>query len=160
MLCSVKNCGKHAVARGWCSKHYTRWTKYGDPLKALRPKKEPGERVIDNDGYVRLRGNKHEHIEVAERALGHPLPQKAQVHHVNENRQDNRGTNLVICPDAAYHKLLHRRAAAFDACGHATWMRCSYCKGWDDPANMYVWKYLAFHRECRNSYRSQRNTSI
>lgn len=31
--CSIRGCGLRAKSRGWCVKHYTRWKKYGDPLK-------------------------------------------------------------------------------------------------------------------------------
>lgn len=51
----------------------------------------------------------YEHILVAERALGHFLPPRAQVHHVDENNRNNANRNLVICQDVAYHKLLHVR---------------------------------------------------
>lgn len=30
--CSVEGCDRTAVARGWCSKHWKRWRKYGDPV--------------------------------------------------------------------------------------------------------------------------------
>lgn len=30
--CSIKGCGKPLRARGWCTKHYKRWRKHGDPL--------------------------------------------------------------------------------------------------------------------------------
>lgn len=29
--CSVEGCEHHAVARSWCSRHYQRWYKHGDP---------------------------------------------------------------------------------------------------------------------------------
>lgn len=32
-LCSIADCGNKAVARGWCSKHWARWRKHGDPHK-------------------------------------------------------------------------------------------------------------------------------
>ena len=32
--CSVDKCEAVVVARGWCSKHYTRWKKHGDPHNA------------------------------------------------------------------------------------------------------------------------------
>lgn len=43
----------------------------------------------------------------AEAALGKPLPHGAQVHHADGSLDAN--APLVICQDAAYHKLLHQR---------------------------------------------------
>lgn len=48
----------------------------------------------------------YEHVLRAERALGRVLPHGAQV---DGNRRNNANSNLVICPDAAYHRLLHSR---------------------------------------------------
>ncbi len=96
-----------------------------------------------------------EHVLVAERALGKPLPPGAIVHHSDENRSNNRNDNLVICQDHAYHRYLHRRMRALKESGHADWYMCSYCKRFDDPANMHVRPFgsagrhaYAFHREC------------
>lgn len=50
------------------------------------------------------------HRVVVERVLGHALPERCPVHHVNEDKTDNRNGNLVACEDDAYHKLLHYRA--------------------------------------------------
>ena len=63
-------------------------------------------------GYIQMthRGRtRYEHILIAEKAFGGPLPQGAEVHHVNEIKTDNRNQNLVICENNAYHKLLHAR---------------------------------------------------
>lgn len=30
-LCSIPNCGKPRIGRGWCEGHYRRWRKHGDP---------------------------------------------------------------------------------------------------------------------------------
>lgn len=32
MICSIEDCESLVMARSWCSKHYQRWYKYGDPL--------------------------------------------------------------------------------------------------------------------------------
>lgn len=133
-----------------------------------------GGRRIDRQGYVRLYRPDHpraatngyapEHVVVVEEALGHPLPEGAQVHHVNEDRADNRPVNLVACQDNSYHKLLHQRQRALEACGYAGWLKCVQCKIYDDPANMYVLpaklgghQRRAFHRECdRKAQRERR----
>lgn len=31
-VCSIEGCGRRPCARGWCSKHYCRFQKHGDPL--------------------------------------------------------------------------------------------------------------------------------
>lgn len=36
--CSIDNCERSAIARGWCGAHYRRWHKYGDP-RAVAPRK-------------------------------------------------------------------------------------------------------------------------
>lgn len=59
----------------------------------------------------------YEHILVVEAAIRHHLPVSAKVHHINENRRDNRPRNLVACEDQAYHSLLHRRLRVLRAGG-------------------------------------------
>jgi hypothetical protein len=52
-----------------------------------------------------------EHIYLAEKAIGKPLPKGAEVHHMNGKQWDNHTPfNLVVCPNRDYHMLLHRRA--------------------------------------------------
>lgn len=33
--CSINGCEKAVLARGWCSTHYSRWNKHGDPLTSM-----------------------------------------------------------------------------------------------------------------------------
>lgn len=36
--CSIPDCGGQVVARGWCSRHWQRWRRYGDPLGSAPPR--------------------------------------------------------------------------------------------------------------------------
>ena len=119
----------------------------------------PDHPRADGYGYVPA------HIAVVEKALGKRLPESAVVHHVNEDKADNRRTNLVACQDQNYHLLLHVRLRALRACGNPGWRRCPYCKRYDDLANMRphhsrrrpnpTWYHLA----CNASYRRERGYS-
>lgn len=62
-----------------------------------------GHPRADVNGYVM------EHVLIAEKALGKPLEEKHPVHHFNEIKSDNANSNLVICEDKPYHRLLHAR---------------------------------------------------
>lgn len=59
-----------------------------------------------------------EHILVAEKALGKKLPVDAVVHHMNKDPADNfTPFNLIVCPDQAYHMLIHRRMRDYEMFG-------------------------------------------
>lgn len=53
MTCSVEGCENKRSARGWCSKHYARWSRTGDPLLVVAPKKYKGksfDELVDSSG--------------------------------------------------------------------------------------------------------------
>lgn len=156
--CSVPDCGRIVrSARGWCCTHYARWLATGDLGGAIRQQAPNGGGHKRRDGYVVLdfSGEKKlAHVALAESALGRRLPAGAEVHHIDEDPSNNSPENLVVCPDAAYHKLLHQRQRAFDACGHYDWRRCHICKKYDAPQNMWTSRKKAHHRAC-DSTRAQ-----
>jgi hypothetical protein len=67
--------------------------------------------VVRHRGHTRAnsQGQVLAHLVIAEHALGKPLPPSAEVHHVDGNPTNNAHSNLVICEDRLYHKLLHYR---------------------------------------------------
>ncbi len=152
MICSVESCNKPKQKRQWCDVHYRRFMKYGDPLITKKRANGEGFNALGYIGYQINGVKKFEHVLVAEKALGKELPPGAVVHHVNEIKSDNRPENLVICPDRAYHNLIHARMRAMDACGDPNKRFCKYCKQYDDLNNLK--KYvngtsgIYFHPQC------------
>jgi len=114
---------------------------------------EPNHQRAGYNNYV------PEHILIAEKILGHPLHPFVVIHHPNGN-QDN--SIFVICENQAYHLFLHRRLRALMACGHPSWRKCKFCKEYDAPENLYIFKngeYVSgsniYHEKCRNEYRKK-----
>lgn len=121
-----------------------------------------GGRRTTSHGYALVRrvgDYVYEHIDKAEKALGHSLPEGAEVHHVNRIKSDNSNTNLVICQDSAYHQLLHARQRAYDATGNASMMKCRLCKQWETPEllqRVSTRRHMAHHAKCNREDLSRR----
>ncbi len=159
--CKIADCSGVAKARGLCSKHHDRFLRHGDPLKTVRRPKGSGTIRSRGDCYVTVAGRHvFEHVLIAERALGKPIPPGACVHHVDENPSNNNTSNLVICPNQEYHSLLHVRARALSESGHAEWRKCKRCKKYGPPDSMAIYKNEAVHPECNRAHaRKYRSTA-
>ena len=103
-------------------------------------------------------GGVYAHRRIAEAALGKPLPEGAVVHHVDEDKKNNANSNLVICPSAAYHALLHVRMKVMDNGGDPDkdkW--CSYHKKVEPMDGFsFIKSRGCYHNMCRqatNEYR-------
>lgn len=120
--------------------------------------------VKNTGGYIYLYMPRHpnsigtgyiaEHLFLAIKALGKPLPLKCIVHHHDENKGNNNPRNLVVCENDSYHKLLHSRMRAKKYSGNPSWRKCRHCNQWDSQNNLYIsekWKY-ANHRKCHAEY--------
>lgn len=133
-----------------CCPHYDRWCRLNP--SAVKKRGANGTGHVNKVGRTILVVNGKKrllHVLIAERALGGPLPPGVEVHHIDEDKKNNEPSNLVICPDAAYHKLLHQRQRAFNACGHYDWRKCQFCQKYDDPKNdMWISRKKAYHKAC------------
>lgn len=137
-------------------------------MKKRRGNAWKGGRFVQRNGYVLVWEPDHpnaysygyvfEHVRVVASALGRPLCGTEEVHHVDENKSNNANSNLVLCPDRAYHMLLHRRLRAYKAVGDPNARLCKYCKRYDLPQNLKIYAQTQPHHiECNRSWqRSQR----
>ncbi|WP_169119167.1 HNH endonuclease [Aromatoleum anaerobium] len=133
---------------------------YGAPTAGTF-RAENGAGTVISSGYrsIHVSGRRAlEHVAIAERALGKRLPRTARVHHVDGDRLNNAPTNLVICPNDAYHALLHRRQEAMDVAGNPNYRKCQFCKTWDSPENLRLVSLGGYHTKCKNDYQSARRS--
>lgn len=98
------------------------------------------------DGYV------YEHILVASQAMGKPVPDYADVHHVNGDKTDNRPQNLVVC-SRSYHQILHKRTKALEETGDPNSVRCWLCHRWGGREQLSVPENGSpYHKDCAARY--------
>lgn len=153
-------CGRLVNLAPWNSNDRG-WAK-GEPVKFMSGHNSKGQNnpawkggVVKENGYFRVRhpeAKKYEqyHRRLVEEIIGKQLPITAVVHHHNRDGYDNSPGNFVVCQDRNYHNLIHRRMRAYFACGHPTWIKCPYCKGYDDPLKMKVDKRgYGYHQSCK-----------
>lgn len=122
-----------------------------------------GGRTTLGGGYIGIKSPSHprtqhptgfvcEHVVIAERALGRPLLGRHPVHHVDGDAGNNANTNLVICQDGNYHKLLHVRLRVVQAGGDPNTDKvCCYCKEAKPRSEFYPSRATSdgLHSGCR-----------
>lgn len=94
------------------------------------------------NGYV------YDHILIGEKVLGKSLTSGVVIHHFPSIKNF---TNLIICQNKSYHKLLHRRYRAFLVSGNPNFRKCFVCKNYDDPKNLH----RNYHKKCWNIYHKE-----
>lgn len=104
-LCSVEGCEKPTIGKQLCSMHLSRLKTKGDVGSAESLRVKDG-RLLRRDGYVGVFMPNHpnangdgyvlEHRLVMAEALGRPLAERENVHHINGVRSDNRPENLEL----------------------------------------------------------------
>lgn len=84
-VCIIEGCGKPHATRGWCSAHYSRWKRHGDPLHVFASRTGPnatnwqGTAITYSAAHLRVRkatecqacGSIRERLEAA---LRHNVP--------------------------------------------------------------------------------------
>jgi hypothetical protein len=131
--CAIPGCTKRYKQNGYCTTHYKRWQRWGDPLKTRFQRSPNGTRKPDQSGYLMRRDpvtgkRRAEHLIAWEVANG-PIPKGYQVHHINEVKTDNRIENLEL--KTVVDHVLHHHPKRF------AWSRnypaCQDCGTTDRP---------------------------
>jgi hypothetical protein len=159
--CSVQDCEILANrGNGMCEKHYYRLRRHGDVEKRLRNANGEGTAIkVGKYSRVTINGERVQaHVAIVEAVLGRSLPAGAEIHHVNEDKTDNRHENLVVCPDRAYHQLLHARTRALDSCGDANKRTCRHCHEYDSLDQLVKNGTSYYHLACAAGYQREYKT--
>lgn len=151
--CYVDDCMFMSTVKGLCPNHYKLLLSHGDPLTKKRRANGEGFIAAGYKGHIKNAAKFFEHIEVAKKMYGGPLPEGSIVHHKDGSRDNNSEDNLVICKDRAEHLVLHLNMKALAACGHEEWRRCIYCKQYDSLDNLMhkgIQRHKFYHQKCRS----------
>lgn len=126
--CSIDGCGRTTIARGWCTRHWQRWRKHGDPTidlspdaKAARTLEAKGLLVANGCtiwtgyiarngyGYMSFRGDRTEVHRVAWTLANGPIPSGMDIDHQCFNRACMNANHLRLATRSENHQ--HRQGA-------------------------------------------------
>ena len=134
LTCTIPGCEMKQQARGWCSTHYCRWFKYGDPNKILR--RPNGQGTKDDTGYSRITtpdGRRiRRHRYVMEQKLGRRLKRSEHVHHIDGDKSNNDPDNLTLT-NVRDHRKIHSKYYRDDKK-----KECRVCRVVKDRSEFYV----------------------
>lgn len=157
MNCAVSECDKDVYVREWCQAHYTRWCRYGDPLRTKTrpsPQQRFWAKVTKTDtcwiwGGAKTAGgygvfNSGEGNTVAHRfswqAANGPVPEGLQIDHLCRNR---------ACVNPAHLEPVTQQENIRRGTAGAHWAAKTHCPQGHryDEVNTYV--NPKGRRECR-----------
>lgn len=170
-ICSVEDCrkptGVAGTARGWCTKHYQRWQRYGDPLTITNPRNLSPRKKFDfwtqktedcwlwtgsasTSGYGTLTVDGHRrpaHRFSYEIHIG-PIPDGHEIHHTCQ---------VPACVNPAHLvPLTHRRHLRLHA-DQVT--HCPQGHGYT-PENTWTYRGSRYCRECRRTEARERKRRL
>lgn len=137
----------------------------GLPRRFVKGHDKRLDRVQHGNGYILVHAPNHpkaiqgkvsEHVIVAERAVGHVLPNGTVVHHVSDQKADNQPSNLVVLQNQGEHVGLHTRRAVLRAGGDPWTQRlCCVCKQPKSTQDFYRLRDRAFSAICKPCSRTR-----